>query len=223
MKRSPHSREHQTPPRRDKVAVDSETRIEQFKKMADADPNNELGHFSLGKAYFEAGRYAEAEPSFARVLELNETFSKAYQFLGETRLKLERRDDGIRTLRDGYVKASQRGDVMPRDEIAKILTSLGEPLPEVQPAAPSDTKDEAANSGGGDFKCSRCGRPNGKMAERPFRGALGEKILANTCEACWAEWIGMGTKVINEMGLPLADPRGRKVFDEHLTEFLGLE
>ena len=203
--------------------MDSETRIEQFKKMADADPTNELGHFSLGKAYYESGRYAEAEPCFARVLELNETYSKAYQFLGETRLKLERRDDGIRTLRQGYINASERGDVMPRDEIAKTLTSLGEPLPEVQATSSSDTKDDVANAAGGDFKCSRCGKPNAQMAERPFRGALGERILANICEGCWTEWIGMGTKVINEMALPLADPRAQKIYDEQMTEFLGIE
>ena len=61
------------------------------------------------------------------------------------------------------------------------------------------------------------------MAERPFRGALGERILANICEGCWTEWIGMGTKVINEMGLPLADPRAQKIYDEQMTEFLGIE
>jgi len=205
------------------LAVDSETRIEQFKKMAEADPDNELGHFSLGKAYYECGRYAEAEPCFARVLELNETFSKAYQFLGETRLKLDRRRDAIQTLRQGYSQASRRGDVMPRDEIARLLTSLGESLPEVQPGSRRETTSQAAGAGGGGFTCSRCGRPDGRMAERPFKGALGEEVLANVCGQCWTEWIGMGTMVINEMGLPLADPRAQKVYDEHMKEFLRLD
>src|SRR4051794_28580366 len=39
-------------------------RIEQFRKMASDDPNNELGHFSLGRALLEAGEPAEAAKSF---------------------------------------------------------------------------------------------------------------------------------------------------------------
>ena len=34
---------------------DTASRIEQFKKMAEADPTNELGHFSLGRAYLPIG------------------------------------------------------------------------------------------------------------------------------------------------------------------------
>ena len=48
------------------MAADTAARIEQFRKMAEADPDNELGHFSLGKAYLEADRPAEASQSFAR-------------------------------------------------------------------------------------------------------------------------------------------------------------
>ena len=35
-------------------------RIAQFEKMASADPTNEMAHFSLGKAYLDADRHAEA-------------------------------------------------------------------------------------------------------------------------------------------------------------------
>jgi tetratricopeptide (TPR) repeat protein len=49
----------------------NEARIEQFKKMAEADPTNELGHFSLGKAYLDAQMPGPAIASFGRVLELN--------------------------------------------------------------------------------------------------------------------------------------------------------
>ena len=34
--------------------MENDARIEQFKKMAQEDPNNELGHFSLGKAYLSS-------------------------------------------------------------------------------------------------------------------------------------------------------------------------
>jgi Fe-S cluster biosynthesis and repair protein YggX len=60
------------------------------------------------------------------------------------------------------------------------------------------------------------------MAERPFKGPLGEAVWANVCGECWREWIGMGTKVINELGLQLSSPRGQQVYDEHMREFLQL-
>ena len=44
-------------------------RIERFKYMADADPHNELGHFSLDRAYMDAGRYADAADAFKRAIQ----------------------------------------------------------------------------------------------------------------------------------------------------------
>jgi len=47
-------------------------------------------------------------------------------------------------------------------------------------------------------------------------------IQEKICADCWREWIGMGTKVINELRLPLNDPRAQKEFDRHMYEFLNL-
>ena len=60
-----------------------DSRIKQFEQMASADPDNELGHFSLGRAYLGAERFDDAAVSFARVVQLNPKMSKAYQLLGE--------------------------------------------------------------------------------------------------------------------------------------------
>ena len=195
-------------------------RIEQFKKMAEADPNNEMGHFSLGKAYLDAGQYIDAVGSLTKTLELNPSYSKAYQLLGEAYAKSGDSDSALEVLATGFKIADERGDRMPRDAMAKLIKELGG-----TPPAPTGGASTAppATAEGGDFQCSRCGRPSGKMPERPFKGELGEKIWNNVCQVCWREWIAMGTKVINEMGLQLADPRAQKVFDEHMIEFLQLE
>ncbi len=203
--------------------MDFDERISQFKNMAEADPDNEMGHFSLGKAYFDAGRYAEAEPALARVLELNPTHSKTYQLLGQTRLELGKREEAVKTLKQGYEIAAQRGDVMPRDGIGQVLAELGEALPEVETApadAPAATSPAISPDG---FRCSRCGRPDGKLPARPFKGELGEKVWDRVCDQCWREWIGMGTKVINELSLQLADPKAQQMYDQHMIEFLQLE
>ena len=53
--------------------------------------------------------------------------------------------------------------------------------------------------------------------------AQGKLIFETICADCWREWIGMGTKVINELRLPLNDPRAQKEFDRHMYEFLNLK
>src|SRR5215212_9293530 len=89
------------------------SRLEQFRKMANDDPNNELGHFSLGRALLDAGRYQEAAQSFQRVLALNSNIGKAYQLLAEAQLKLNTRDLAVETLKTGIKTAHARGDMMP--------------------------------------------------------------------------------------------------------------
>ncbi len=79
------------------------------------------------------------------------------------------------------------------------------------------------NTGGETIVCRRCGETRPKMAERPFKGPLGEQVWANICGACWEEWIQMGTRVINEMRLDFANPRHGQIYDQYLREFLKLE
>ena len=201
--------------------MDVESRINQFKTMTEADPENDLGHFSLGKAYLEAGRHEEAEPCFSRVLELNPAYSKAYQFLGRARLELGRRDEAAEVLKRGCEVAGERGDVMPHDEMAKMLSDLGEVAPSIPESAAAATPSGGEAADG--FRCTRCGRPHGKLDERPFKGELGERIHASICADCWREWIAMGTKVINEMGLQLADAEHQATYDQYMKEFLQFD
>src|SRR5262249_62193505 len=109
-------------------------RIAQFRKMANDDPDNELGHFRLGQLLLEDGQYAEAATSFERTLELSPHFSRVFQLLGLCQMKLEQRDKAIDTLKRGWQIADERGDKMPRDEMGRMLVELGETLPESRPA-----------------------------------------------------------------------------------------
>ncbi len=193
-------------------------RIVQFQKMVETDPNNELGYFSLGNALFEAKRFTEAGPAFQRVLAMNPHYSRAFLMLGKTQVETGHKELAIETLKNGYLVAHKRGDLMPRNEMGEVLKSLGAAVPD------PEAKAKAAATGGAGvdgFVCSRCGGGT-KMAERPFKGPMGEKILANVCQGCWAEWIKMGTKVINELRLPMHDPQAQEMFDKHMKEFLTL-
>jgi Fe-S cluster biosynthesis and repair protein YggX len=196
--------------------ADIHTRIDQFKKMASDDPNNELGHFSLGRAYLDAGIYDNAASSFDRVIEINPNMSRAYQLLASAQLRLGQKDKAIERLTQGVKIAHDRGDMMARNEMVKMLQDAGAPVPELK-------KTETDRPvGQGEVLCARCGKIGPRLPEPPFRNDLGREIEQKTCATCWREWIGMGTKVINEMRLPLSDPQAQKIFDQHMIEFLNL-
>lgn len=203
--------------------MNEESRIAQFEQMTQADPDNELGHFSLGKAYLEAGRFEDAIGPFSRVLELAPRMSKAYQLLGEACYKAGRREEAVEAMTSGVTVADARGDLMPRDAMAKFLTEWGVPVPAFQAAPGPSSQENSTPTTTPGFKCSRCGRPGGKLEKQPFKGPLGQRILDDVCRDCWREWIAMGTKVINEMGLVLSTPAGQETYDQYMIEFLQFE
>src|SRR5947208_13764540 len=149
-------------------------RIAQFRKMANDDPDNELGHFRLGQLLMDDLQYDEAIRSFRRTLELSPKFSKVYQLLGTCYIKLNRRDEAIQVLKEGFAVADERGDNMPRDEMSKMLVQLGEPAP-----TPRARQAGGAAAGGG-FHCHRPGCEAGRFARQlpkpPMSDELGKRI-----------------------------------------------
>jgi Fe-S cluster biosynthesis and repair protein YggX len=196
--------------------ADTNARIEQFKKMANDDPNNELGHFSLGRAYLEGGLVDGAIASFQRVIELNPNMSRAYQLLATAVIQKGETSQAIEYLTKGVQVANERGDLMPKNDMIRTLRELGAPVPEMKRAEAQQPVSE------GEVFCSRCGKIGPRMAEAPFRNAQGKEIHEKVCAPCFREWVGMGTKVINEMRLPLSDPQAQKIYDQHMMEFLNL-
>src|SRR3954469_13415239 len=135
-------------------------RIAQFRKMATDDPDNELGHFRLGQLLMEDGQFAEAAKSFERTLELSPQFSKVFQLLGESLAKLGQKERAVEVLTTGWKTADERGDKMPRDAMAKLLTGLGAPIPQAQTPADADV------GPGTGFRCQRPGCMEGKRARQ---------------------------------------------------------
>ena len=197
-------------------------RIAQFRKMASDDPDNELGHFRLGQLLMEDGQFEDAVTSFRRTLELSPQFSKVFQLLGTCLTKLGRKEEAGQVLRDGFAVADERGDNIPRDEMAKLLVQLGEPAPVSQKAA----KPSASSEGGG-FRCERPGCLEGTHAHQlpkpPMSDDLGKKIYEHVCARCWEYWLrDLSIKVINEMRLDLSTEQGCEMYDQMMRETLGL-
>ncbi len=195
-------------------------RIAQFEKMANDDPDNDMAHFSLGGAYAQAGRHADAAASFARCIDLNDGMSKAYQLAGAALIACDRADEAADTLEKGYVVAAGKGDMMPRNEIAELLRSIGREPPQLSAETRAAAEQLAAS---GTFMCKRTGRAGTQLPDPPMRGPIGQWIYENISAETWRDWIGQGTKVINELRLDFSREEDQGVYDEHMREFLGID
>ncbi len=194
-------------------------RIAQFEKMASADPSNEMAHFSLGNAYLQAERFAESAQSFERCVAVNADMSKAYQLGGEAMIKAGWEDKAVVFLETGYRIAASKGDRLPQQAIAKLLEGIGRKAPVL--AEEAETAERLREAGA--FVCRRTGRPGTKMPSPPMRGALGAWIAANISQETWRQWIGQGTKVINELRLDFTRDRDQEIYDQQMREYLGID
>ena len=205
------------------MSANQET-IDRFRKMATDDPTNELAHFRLGRELMEAGEFAEAIESFRRTLELSPQFSKVYQLLGQCYLSAGQRDQAVAAWRQGFEVADERGDFMPRDEMAQLLTAQGEQAPVSKRGGTT----EAGGPAEGGFRCQRptcmMGSRARQLSAPPFRDELGQRIYSSVCADCWQDWLrNYSIKVINELRLDLSTEHGQAEYDRYMREFLGLE
>ena len=198
-------------------------RIAQFRKMANDDPENELGHYRLGQLLLEDRQYDEAIRAFRRTLELSPQFSKVYHLLALALQQAGRRDEAVTVLRQGFRVADERGDHMPRDEMARLLVELGEPAPASRKAAQA-----GGPAGAGGFRCQRpmcvAGAHARQLPAPPLPDEVGREIREKVCADCWNDWFrNYSIKVINELRLDLSTERGQEEYDRYMREFLGLE
>lgn len=197
--------------------MDQAKRIEQFKALCEQDPGNDMARFSLGGAYAQNGQHAEAAEAYLECVGINENFSKAYQLAGKSLMDAGETDRAAEVLENGYLIAAKQGDLMPKNGIADLLRELGRALPEV----PAEEKNAAVGGGDG-FVCQRTKRPGTRMPRAPFRGDLGTWIQSNISKETFDEWIGLGTKIINELRLDLSREQDDAVYDYGMRRFLGL-
>jgi Fe-S cluster biosynthesis and repair protein YggX len=197
--------------------MEIENRIAQWEKMTLSDPENDMGWFSLGNAYRDGNRPEDAARAYDRAIAVNPGLSRAYQLRGQVLIQLGRNEEAGALLTTGYVKAAERGDVMPQRAMGSLLEKLGLPLPEVKNAKP----EEAVPEDGSAIRCKKTGLLGTRLPDPPMRGAIGRFIYDNYSAQTWRAWIAQGTKVINEMRLDFSNDSHQKVYDTQMMEWLG--
>jgi Fe-S cluster biosynthesis and repair protein YggX len=60
------------------------------------------------------------------------------------------------------------------------------------------------------IECMRCKEARPRLERAPFRSELGERILAEICTGCWADWLQHQTLLINHYGLDPRDAKARE-------------
>ena len=111
--------------------------------------------------------------------------------------------------------------MMPQRAIEAMLTALKLPLPQAESADEQRAK-IAAESGGQMVLDKRAGVPQPRLESPPMRGPLGQYIHEHFGQITWTQWIGQGTKVINELRLDFSNPEHQDVYEQHMLEWLGI-
>ena len=129
------------------------SRVEQFKRLVQLDPDGEISHYGLGKAYFDCGTLAEgrgdldeAKRMFAEaireydvVLRIKPDYAACFLFLGLSHQKSGNREAAMKVYQDGMTVAQKNGDLHLRKRMwdqVQILEGKAVPPP---PPAPGGT------------------------------------------------------------------------------------
>lgn len=67
--------------------------------------------------------------------------------------------------------------------------------------------------------CIKLGVETEGLAAKPLPGELGQRIYDNVSQQAWQQWLVEQTRLINEYGLQLADPKSREFLTEQTEEY----
>lgn len=101
----------------------SQERIETFKAMVAAEPNQEMVWYGLANEYLKLERWAEAAEALRQVLKLNGDFTAAYQMLGTALVNQGRREEARRAWMDGIEAANRTGAWKARQHMEGLMAN----------------------------------------------------------------------------------------------------
>jgi len=98
--------------------------VARFKAILGQCPEDELAMFSLGKACYEAGDYAQARENLARAAALKKDWMAAWILLGRCEMALGHRDIARDILQKARLLARAQNHRGPLEETARLLAEL---------------------------------------------------------------------------------------------------
>lgn len=100
------------------------SRIEQLEKLIEANPENALFFYTLGREYLKARRFAEAIPHLQQAIRLQPEHSAAYRELGSALSGCGKPEEAKEIYTRGIEIAEQQGDIQTAKEMRVFLKRL---------------------------------------------------------------------------------------------------
>ena len=206
--------------------ISAAERIEQFRQMAKANPDDELAHFALAQALLNEDRGVEAAPVLRHLIRLNSGYSRAYLLLGEALEASGDEEGAIEAWQRGQLVAMRRGELMVGSEMRTRLEARGAPLSSEEaellmvdePVPEEDDRPLEV----GEVRCLKSGRIGAVMPHNPFDDEIGAFIQEKISQESWEGWMEMSIKLINELRLDLGEPSAQQTYEEHMRDYLNL-
>ena len=107
----------------------SQERIETFKAMAEAQPEQEMVWYGLANEYVKLERWTDAADALRRVVSLNADFTAAYQMLGTALLNQGEREEARRAWAEGVEVANRTGAWKARQHMEGLLAGSEDSAP----------------------------------------------------------------------------------------------
>ena len=102
----------------------SQSRIEVFKQMASASPDDALVWYGLGSEYFKLEKWDEAILALRNVLRINPDYTAAYQMLGSALASMGEREEARRAWTEGIETANRTGAWKARSHMEGLLAGI---------------------------------------------------------------------------------------------------
>ena len=68
--------------------------------------------------------------------------------------------------------------------------------------------------------CSRCQQTRDAIPFRPFPNDRGQRLVDQTCNICWQEWLKLQQQLINHYGLNVREEKSKQFLFAQLDQFL---
>jgi Flp pilus assembly protein TadD len=98
--------------------------IQRWQQLLQSQPDHDLARFSLGKAFFDAGRHAEAREAFRTALERKPDWMVVRILLGKCHLSLGDRTEARAEFARALQLAIDQDHNGPRAEMEQVLADL---------------------------------------------------------------------------------------------------
>lgn len=102
----------------------AQSRIDIFRQMAEAQPDDAMIWYGLGSEYVKLEQWSEAVEALRNVLRINPDYTAAYQMLGSAHASLGEREDARRIWTEGVETANRTGAWKAREHMEGLLAGI---------------------------------------------------------------------------------------------------